>query len=388
MQRHLRHHLERLALFSLPAVEDEDGDDEKGASISAESHQVIQGRGRRDFIEQDFGEEDDIEEDRSDPHGDADAPEPASLETIQQQFSPKTGEGHEYSRQGNLMDQWIEVLEPGNQNRDDDVANPDDTPPADAATSANAAINVTKPQASHTTRHQVYCPVRYCEHIEGGSLAHKCGDIDAFARHLRTHATSNPSVGHLGGESAALLWAAVYGYKDVAELFLNNKADIKSRDQSFGQTPLSWAAERGHEGVVVLLDKGADIETRDQVGRTPLLWAAENGHEGVVVLLLDKGADIETRDQIGQTPLSWAAENGHEGVVELLLDKGADIETRNQVGRTPLSRAAGDGQEAMVKLLLRRGADIESKDNQGWTPLILAAKKGYKAVVKLLEDGA
>jgi ankyrin repeat protein len=37
-----------------------------------------------------------------------------------------------------------------------------------------------------------------------------------------------------------------------------------------------------------------------------------------VKLLLERGAQIESRDSLGQTPLSWAAENGHEAVVLLL----------------------------------------------------------------------
>ena len=35
-------------------------------------------------------------------------------------------------------------------------------------------------------------------------------------------------------------------------------------------------------------------------------------------LLLDEGADIESRDDSGQTPLSWAAEGGHEAIIKLL----------------------------------------------------------------------
>ena len=86
---------------------------------------------------------------------------------------------------------------------------------------------------------------------------------------------------------------------------------------------LPWAAFCGHERVVQrLLEKGADVESKDAAGQTPLLRAAENGHEAVVKLLLEKGADVESKDaKYGQTPLSWAARNGHEAVVELLLEK-------------------------------------------------------------------
>ena len=44
----------------------------------------------------------------------------------------------------------------------------------------------------------------------------------------------------------------------------------------------------------------------------------------MVELLLEKGADVESKDTEGQTPLSWAAKNGHEAVVNVLLEKGAE----------------------------------------------------------------
>lgn len=49
----------------------------------------------------------------------------------------------------------------------------------------------------------------------------------------------------------------------------------------------------------------------------------ESGNEGVVKLLLEKGADIDSRDKNGKTPLSAAAQFWHDGVVKLLLEKGA-----------------------------------------------------------------
>jgi ankyrin repeat protein len=66
------------------------------------------------------------------------------------------------------------------------------------------------------------------------------------------------------------------------------------------------------------------MDLKDSYGRTPLSWAARNGHEAVVKLLLEKGAELETKDvYYDQTPLSWAARNGQEAVVKLLLEKGA-----------------------------------------------------------------
>jgi ankyrin repeat protein len=41
----------------------------------------------------------------------------------------------------------------------------------------------------------------------------------------------------------------------------------------------------------MILEKGAELESKDdKYRRTPLSWAAENGHEAVVKLLLEKGA--------------------------------------------------------------------------------------------------
>ncbi|KAI9770862.1 MAG: hypothetical protein M1839_003025 [Geoglossum umbratile] len=171
----------------------------------------------------------------------------------------------------------------------------------------------------------------------------------------------------------------------------DNRIEADSKDSS-GQTPLSLAAEMGHEAVVkLLLEKGAELESKCRSGRTPLLWAAERGHEAVVKLLLERGAELKSKDSYhGQTPLSWAAWGGHEAVVKLLLERGAELESKSKYGQTPLSWAAGRGHEAVVKLLHERGAELESKDSiSGQTPLSLAAEGGHEAVVKLLlERGA
>jgi len=157
--------------------------------------------------------------------------------------------------------------------------------------------------------------------------------------------------------------AAYFGLYDIVKLLLDS--DICDLIDSYGRTPLSWAAVFGREAVVkLLIESGAEIETKDKDwGRTPLSWAARQDREAVVKLLLDKGAEIEKKDNQGQTPLSWAARQGREAVVKLLLDKGAEIEKKDNWGQTPLFLAIRFNQEAIVKLLLDKGAKIEAKDN-------------------------
>lgn len=90
--------------------------------------------------------------------------------------------------------------------------------------------------------------------------------------------------------------------------------------------------------IKLLLEKGADLESKDNDGRTPLSWAARNGQMVVMVLLKEVKVDVNAKYKYGQTPLSlgagiehWAFEIGHWAVVRMLLKTGTvEIDTTDK----------------------------------------------------------
>lgn len=115
--------------------------------------------------------------------------------------------------------------------------------------------------------------------------------------------------------------------------------------KKIGEIPVSEAAWQGDEDLVkLLLERGADIKTKDGHGSTSLFCPAYKGHEAVTRLLLERDADIEAEDNDGDTPPAEAARYGHEAVVKLLLPKGAELEATNAIGHTPLIIAIQERQ--------------------------------------------
>lgn len=114
--------------------------------------------------------------------------------------------------------------------------------------------------------------------------------------------------------------------------------------------------------------KPADVNKRDEKGRTALSYACEKGYDGVVQLLLDGGADIKAKDNDGWIALEHACERGHEAVVQVLVDGGADVNAKSN-GTTALLMAAKEGHKAVVRRLLDYGADVNATDEVPWTAL-------------------
>jgi len=116
-----------------------------------------------------------------------------------------------------------------------------------------------------------------------------------------------------------------------------------------------------------------------------LLDAAENGYPALVQTLLEKGGDVNARDQSGATPLMIAADQGNLDIVRLLLEKGADVNAKDGQDSSALIEASKRGFLEIVKLLLERGANVSATDNKRKTAAMYAQERGHSKVANVLE---
>ena len=206
--------------------------------------------------------------------------------------------------------------------------------------------------------------------------------------------------------------AVYFGFEDMVLTLLDNgfEADVRDAAQ---RSPLFWAAQMGHGGIVTLLlslneqhadrkrrrgrsgvalevlstTNGVDVNCQDIEGNTPLTVAASHGHVGVVQKLLGQ-ANISPNlaPENGCTALISGVRRGDEAMVRLLIDcVGLDVNVEPPKGRTALMWAIKGGRQDLVSILLSHtDIDVNLESHAGETPLIAAASEIDESIVKLL----
>jgi len=201
-----------------------------------------------------------------------------------------------------------------------------------------------------------------------------------------------------GGVHGTPLHAAVHKEDlDLVVLLLERGADMESRDLQ-DQTPLYVASSRGYAEVVrSLINRGADlnVECGDEDNRlrkakwTPLYVASKNGRLEVARLLLGHGTGVNYQDNWGRSALHIASRHASNNLVRLLLDHGANPYALDNEEKSALHYASFDGRITIVKSLLEYGANVDAQSRWVWTPLHDAARWGHlKAIQLLLDHGA
>ena len=192
-------------------------------------------------------------------------------------------------------------------------------------------------------------------------------------------------------KSTPLIQAIKYKQTDIINYLLENNADVNLKEELTGFTPLMASL---HDITIteLLIEKGADIEAKDDDGINALVYASTYNNEEMVKFLLEKGADANTvceieneHTDIASTPLMNAAYRGNTNIINMLLENGANINYTTDFGMTALMMAASFNQFEAAKVLLENNADTSITDEYGRTALDLAKLEDYKDIVELLE---
>ncbi len=153
-----------------------------------------------------------------------------------------------------------------------------------------------------------------------------------------------------------------------------------------GNTVLHYAAgwKLPEETLVLLIQKGCDVNARNGNGETPVFSAAKSDNPGSIMTLAKNGANVQERDNLGSSALHVAVRWDALSAAEQLADLGIDINAQNIAGKTPLDEAALEGSISMAGFLIARGANPNSSDTSGRTALSGAVRANNYEMVKLL----
>jgi ankyrin repeat protein len=218
-----------------------------------------------------------------------------------------------------------------------------------------------------------------------------------------------PNDFNLNGETA-LMSACFFNELEMAALLMERGADVNLKNNA-GETALFEAAENSLEMVERLVDRGADIHMKDDDGSTALMKAARRNQLDVMKFMVSKGASLQALQGQGFSLLWFAAGNGATEVVAYLLAQDIDPNMATAHGKTALMNAVSledlrlfslylgmiDEAEYTAKqavrlqsaletarLLIERGADVNAKTQDGQTVLMTAVEGRSLDIVRLL----
>jgi hypothetical protein len=148
--------------------------------------------------------------------------------------------------------------------------------------------------------------------------------------------------------------------------------------------------DKNVERVKILLDKGVNINYKDDDDKSLLTFACYTGNIQIIRMLIDAGCDVNYDNGWDRPPLlefiAQLSECNDQAVelVRLMIAKGADVNYLNYEGNSVLFFAAKENFYRIVELLLDAGADLNYANEWNWNALMQAVFYDAYDVAKLL----
>ena len=136
------------------------------------------------------------------------------------------------------------------------------------------------------------------------------------------------------------------------------------------QTAVKCFGKEGVERFEQMFQTGEfDFQYRNERSKCSVIhYAARQGDLNRVKLLVEKGADVNEKDDYRSSVLHYAVESGNLEVVQYLVEKGVDVNAKDEKNRTVLHDAALSGNLELMQWLIEQGLDVHAKSASGITP--------------------
>jgi ankyrin repeat domain-containing protein 50 len=175
------------------------------------------------------------------------------------------------------------------------------------------------------------------------------------------------------------------GQVDLFNFLVKSGVNINAADTRTGNTALHYADMLPLETIILMVEKGSDMNKKNRYGQVPLSSLVNNpANKDKIEFLLSKGADLKVTRDNGATLLHQIAQQNAPEMIEYLIRKGLDPNQQDNHGWTPLHNASVLGASAAVRMLLSNGADKNIKNDEGETALYIAEKNKHKEVIEAL----
>jgi ankyrin repeat protein len=218
----------------------------------------------------------------------------------------------------------------------------------DAALSAGVDPNVRTPEEGYTPLYVAACfgfleisrlllrnGAKINARTTGGSTALReasIGGATEVVKLLLNHG-ADTEFGTEGNNDTPLLTAAARSHLPVVIVLLEAGANINAQ-QNRGWSALYYSLlEKNEEMAALVLEYSPNIELSTISGVRPLQLAAMNGLNKTLRGLLDKGAEVDGKDNNGLTALRVTVQGGHLEAVQILVKRGADINVKEFNGQ-------------------------------------------------------
>lgn len=257
-------------------------------------------------------------------------------------------------------------------------------------------------ESSLTINEKMTSPIQFCAQ-EGVSMDKPIATrtvSDPVSGRGKVLSTSFRQVNdyHLSQLAFDMHVAVISGYQEAVRQILTSYPDVDVNISVKGTTVLSLSLYKRHFHIFSMLmkhherSKKFDLNkcSKDHLNRTepPVITATRMHFFEGVVALINAGADIDRTDNLGHTALWVAARQQMPDLVEYLISRGASVNKTDIYHYTPLLTAMMYRVSSIIiKMLITNGSSLEGPRypaNTQHSPLFWAVKHRSLELVKLM----